>query len=80
MKFNYRDFFITNNDDLNIIKEQLSIVDEAAKKDDYKPNAKTVWDMYQTEPNEQKIADKLKINVESVKKIIQICLNTFPNP
>lgn len=79
MKFNYRDFFITNNDDLNIIKEQLSIVDEAAKKDDYKPNAKTVWDMYQTEPNEQKIADKLKINVESVKKIIQICLMSTIN-
>lgn len=76
MKFNYRDFFITNNDDLNIIKEELSIVDEAgiSKKDALRTNAKAVWDMYQNESNEQKIADELKINVETVKKIIQICL------
>lgn len=76
MNLKYRDFFITENDDLNIIKEELSIVDEAgiSKKDALAPNAKAVWDMYQIESNEQKIADKLKINVETVKKIIQICL------
>lgn len=75
MKFNYRDFFITNNDDLNIIKEQLSIVDEmVSRKDALVPNAKAVWDMYQIESNEQKIADKLKINLSTVQKIIQICL------
>lgn len=75
MKFNYRDFFI-HNDDLNIIKEELSIVDEAgiSKKDALKPNAKAVWDMYQIEPNEQKIADELNINLSTVQKIIQICL------
>ena len=75
MNFNYRDFFI-HNDDLHIIKEQLSIVDEigVSKKDAFRSNAKAVWDMYQIESNEQKIADKLEINVETVKKIIQICL------
>lgn len=48
MNFNYRDFFITNNDDLNIIKEELSIVDEAgiSKKDRLATHAKAVWDMY----------------------------------
>ena len=75
MNFNYRDFFI-HNDDLHIIKEQLSIVDEMAVSKEYAliPNAKAVWDMYQTENNAQKIADKLGINVETVEKIIQICL------
>jgi len=74
MNFNYRDFFI-HNDDLHIIKEQLSIVDEGAYRENALiPNAKAVWDMYKEESNEQNIADKLKINVETVKKIIQICL------
>jgi len=89
MNFNYRDFFI-HNDDSHIIKEQLSIVDEmgVSKKDDLKTNAKTVWDMYQTENNEQKIADtlninlstvqkianKLNINLSTVQKIVMICL------
>jgi hypothetical protein len=105
MNFNYRDFFI-HNDDLHIIKEQLSIVDEAiSKKDALSTNAKAVWDMYnmyKKEPSgtdgssgssgssgtsgtdgssgsnepkiEQKIADKLDINLSTVQKIIQICL------
>jgi len=89
MNFNYRDFFI-HNDDSHIIKEQLSIVDEmgVSKKDDLKTNAKVVWDMYQTENNEQKIADtlninlstvqkiadKLNINLSTVQKIVMICL------
>jgi hypothetical protein len=73
MNFNYRDFFI-HNDDLHIIKEQLSIVDEMVSKEDaLGPNAKAVWDMYQTENNEQKIADKLGINLTAVEKIIKIC-------
>ena len=81
MNFNYRDFFI-HNDDLHIIKEELSILDEmgVSKEDALSTNAKAVWDMYQNELDEQKIADKLKINVEAVKKIIQICLmNTVNN-
>jgi len=75
MNFNYRDFFI-HNDDSHIIKEQLSIVDEmgVSKKDDLKTNAKVVWDMYQTENNEQKIADTLNINLSTVQKIVMICL------
>ena len=75
MNFNYRDFFI-HNDDLHIIKEQLSIIDEmprVAKQDALSSNAKDVWDMYQTENNEQKIADKLGINLTTVQKIIKIC-------
>jgi len=74
MNFNYRDFFI-HNDDLHIIKEQLSIVDEtkASFKDALEPNAKDVWDMYQTENNEQKIAEDLGINLPTVQKIIKIC-------
>ena len=111
MNFNYRDFFI-HNDDLHIIKEQLSIVDEmVSRQHALSTNAKAVWDMYNmykkeqsgtdgssgssgssgtsgtdgssgsNEQNiEQKIADKLEINVETVKKIIQICLmNTIEN-
>ncbi len=75
MKFNYRDFFI-HNDDLHIIKEQLSIVDEVRvpKKDALNSNAKAVWDAWASEKNTQTIADKLNINVETVKKIIQMCL------
>ena len=90
MNFNYRDFFI-HNDDLHIIKEQLSIVDEiTSRKDALAPNAKAVWDMYNmykkeqsgtdgssgsNEQNiEQKIADKLNINLSTVQKIITICL------
>ena len=78
MNFNYRDFFI-HNDDLHIIKEELSIVDEAgvSKQDALLPNAKDVWDMYQTENNEKTIAKELKINVETVKKIIDICEKKF---
>ena len=82
MNFNYRDFFI-HNDDLHIIKEQLSIVDElkgkVSKKDALAPNAKAVWDMYDKggELDEQKIADKLGINVDTVKKIIDICEKKF---
>jgi len=76
MNFNYRDFFI-HNDDLHIIKEQLSIVDEAkvSKEHALLPNAKAVWDMYDKggELDEQKIAEKLGINVDTVKKIIKIC-------
>jgi predicted transport protein len=74
MNFNYRDFFI-HNDDLHIIKEELSIVDEmgVSKEDALSTNAKAVWDMYQTENNEQKIADKLGINLTTVQKIIKIC-------
>ena len=77
MNFNYRDFFI-HNDDLHIIKEQLSILDElkgkVSKKDALAPNAKAVWDAWASEKNTQTIADKLSINVDTVKKIIQICL------
>ena len=78
MNFNYRDFFI-HNDDLHIIKEQLSIIDEKKvfKKDALVPNAKAVWDMYDKEPNEQKIADELKINLTTVQKIIWICSKKF---
>ena len=76
MNFNYRDFFI-HNDDLHIIKEQLSIIDEmprVAIKDALEPNAKAVWDMYDKggELDEQKIADKLGINLTTVEKIIKI--------
>jgi hypothetical protein len=76
MNFNYRDFFI-HNDDLHIIKEQLSIVDETGyvpQENALEPNAKDVWDMYKTGSNEKTIAEKLEINVETVEKIIQICL------
>ena len=75
MNFNYRDFFI-HNDDLHIIKEQLSILDErrVSKKDALAPNAKAVWDAWASEKNTQTIADKLKINHLTVQKIIQICL------
>ena len=75
MNFNYRDFFI-HNDDLHIIKEQLSIVDElkVSKKDALAPNAKAVWDAWTSEKNTQTIADKLKINHLTVQKIIRICL------
>ena len=75
MNFNYRDFFI-HNDDLHIIKEQLSILDEmgVSIEDALVPNAKAVWDAWASEKNTQTIADKLGINVDTVKKIIQICL------
>ena len=75
MNFNYRDFFI-HNDDLHIIKEQLSILDEmgVSIEDALAPNAKAVWDMFKKGSNEETIAAKLKINVETVKKIITICL------
>ena len=80
MNFNYRDFFI-HNDDLHIIKEQLSILDEigVSIEDALAPNAKAVWDMYDKgeELDEQKIADKLGINVDTVKKIIDICEKKF---
>ena len=84
MNFNYRDFFI-HNDDLHIIKEQLSILDErrVSIEDALVPNAKAVWDMYRDmydkgeELDEQKIADKLGINVDTVKKIIDICEKKF---
>lgn len=79
MNFNYRDFFI-HNDDLHIIKEQLSIVDEmVSKKDALGPNAKDVWDMYDTGGvlDAQNIAADLGINVETVEKIIQICEKKF---
>ena len=80
MNFNYRDFFI-HNDDLHIIKEQLSILDEmgVSIKDALIPNAKAVWDMYDKGGvlDEQKIADKLGINVDTVKKIIDICEKKF---
>ena len=83
MNFNYRDFFI-HNDDLHIIKEQLSILDEigVSIEDALAPNAKAVWDMYDKgeELDEQKIADKLGINVDTVKKIIDICdTEIYPN-
>jgi len=44
MNFNYRDFFI-HNDDLHIIKEELSIVDEmgVSKENDLIPNAIPDW-------------------------------------
>ena len=48
MNFNYRDFFI-HNDDLHIIKEQLSIIDEmprVADKNALIPNAEAVWAAY----------------------------------
>jgi hypothetical protein len=75
MNFNYRDFFI-HNDDLHIIKEELSIVDEVkvATKNALIPNAKAVWAAYTSGSNEEKIAKDLKINVETVEKIIYICL------
>ena len=75
MNFNYRDFFI-HNDDLHIIKEQLSIVDEmgVSIEDALSTNAKAVWDMFKKGSNEETIAAKLKINVETVETIIKICL------
>ena len=75
MNFNYRDFFI-HNDDLHIIKEQLSIIDEmgVSIEDALEPNAKAVWDMYKKGSDEQTIADTLKINPLTVQKIITICL------
>jgi hypothetical protein len=80
MNFNYRDFFI-HNDDLHIIKEELSIIDEMARVADANaliPNAKDVWDKWTSLPDAQKdaekIADELEINVETVEKIIYICL------
>jgi hypothetical protein len=77
MNFNYRDFFI-HNDDLHIIKEQLSINEVGATKQDaLERNAKAVWDMYQTENNEQEIAKKLGINLTTVQKIVKICSMKF---
>jgi len=79
MNFNYRDFFI-HNDDLHIIKEQLSIIDEVrvATKNALIPNAEDVWKAWTSLPDAQKdakkIADDLEINVETVEKIIYICL------
>jgi hypothetical protein len=77
MNFNYRDFFI-HNDDLHIIKEELSINEVGAPKQDaLERNAKAVWDMYQTENNLQTIAKKLGINLPTVQKIIGICEKKF---
>jgi hypothetical protein len=81
MNFNYRDFFI-HNDDLHIIKEQLSIIDEmprVAKQDALSSNAKDVWDMYDKggELDNEKIALNLGINVDTVEKIIDICEKKF---
>jgi hypothetical protein len=77
MNFNYRDFFI-HNDDLHIIKEELSINEVGAPKQDaLERNAKAVWDMYQTENNEQEIAKKLGINLSTVQKIVKICSMKF---
>ena len=76
MNFKYRDFFI-HNDDLHIIKEQLSIIDEmspSGRPHGLTPNAKAVWDMYKNGSDEQTIADKLNIYLSTVQKIIQICL------
>jgi hypothetical protein len=81
MNFNYRDFFI-HNDDLHIIKEQLSIIDEmprVAKENALSSNAKDVWDMYAKggKLDNEKIAKTLGINVDTVKKIIDICEKKF---
>jgi DNA-binding CsgD family transcriptional regulator len=79
MNFNYRDFFI-HNDDLHIIKEQLSINDAwVIKQDALSTNAKAVWDMYAKggELDNEKIAANLGINVDTVKKIIDICEKKF---
>ena len=81
MNFNYRDFFI-HNDDLHIIKEQLSIIDEmprVAKENALSSNAKDVWDKYDKggELDNEKIAKTLGINVDTVKKIIDICEKKF---
>jgi len=75
MNFNYRDFFI-HNDDLHIIKEQLSIIDEmgVSKKEDLKTNAEAVWAAYSSGSNEEKIAKDLDINLTTVQKIVMICL------
>ena len=80
MNFNYRDFFI-HNDDLHIIKEELSIIDEMARVANANaliPNAEAVWDKWTSLPDAQKdaekIAEELEINVETVEKIIYICL------
>ena len=81
MNFNYRDFFI-HNDDLHIIKEQLSIVDETGyvpQENALEPNAEDVWNMYAKggELDNEKIAENLGINVDTVKKIIDICEKKF---
>ena len=81
MNFNYRDFFI-HNDDLHIIKEQLSIIDEMARvanDNALEPNAEAVWKMYDKggELDNEKIAANLGINVDTVKKIIAICEKKF---
>ncbi len=75
MNFNYRDFFI-HNDDLHIIKEELSIVDEVkvSKENALIPNAEAVWAAYSSGSIENTIAEELEINVETVEKIIYICL------
>jgi len=76
MNFNYRDFFI-HNDDLHIIKEELSIIDEMARVANANaliPNAEAVWAAYSSGSNENTIAEELEINVETVEKIIYICL------
>jgi len=81
MNFNYRDFFI-HNDDLHIIKEQLSIIDEMARvanDNALEPNAEAVCKMYDKggELDNEKIAANLGINVDTVKKIIAICEKKF---
>jgi len=76
MNFNYRDFFL-HNDDLHIIKEELSIIDEMARVANANaliPNAEAVWAAYSSGSNENTIAEELEINVETVEKIIYICL------
>ena len=50
------------------------LFESVARRDALGTNAKAVWDMYQTETDEQKIADKLGINLTTVQKIIKICL------
>ena len=53
------------------------LFESVARRDALGTNAKAVWDMYQTETDEQKIANELGINVTTVQKIVQICLMKF---
>lgn len=50
---------------------------EVSKKDGLVSNAKAVWDMYDKNPNEEEIAEKLGINLPTVQKIVKICLMKF---
>jgi hypothetical protein len=77
MNFNYRDFFI-HNDDNHIIKEELSIVDEMAdvsKKDAPVPNATPDWKRkhyYAFIYDASEIYDLYKNGIKEPEKIVKL--------